>query len=73
MAHQAQLETFFPSHGQRNHSRVRTTTSPKGFCHVMNFHDMSPNANVTMLNETFLVIKEYHETSPIIIISHQMS
>ncbi len=38
---------------------------------LMNFHDMS--LNITMLNETFLVIKKYHEISPIIIICHQMS
>ncbi len=46
-------------------------TSLKGFCHVTNLYDVSPN--VTMLNETFLMIKKYHETSPISIIYPQMS
>ncbi len=41
------------------------------FCHIMNFHDMSPN--VTMLNDKFLVIRKCHETSPITTICHQMS
>ena len=46
------------------HHGHRRVPLRKGFFHVMNFHDMS--ANVTMLNETFLVIKnitKHHQSS----------